>query len=48
MRMSREVKIAMTYGSGDQGKNDSTMLFYRAIADCNLISCLMNVVAYSS
>lgn len=46
--MSREVKITMTYGFGDQGKNDSTMLFYRAIADYSLMSRLMNFVTYSS
>lgn len=48
MKMSREVKIIMTYGFGDQGKNDATMLFYRAIADYSLISRLMNLVIYSS
>ncbi len=48
MRMSRGVKITMTYGSGDQGKNDFTVLFYRALADYSLISRHMNVVAYLS
>lgn len=48
MRMSRGVKITVTYGSGDQGKNDSTVLFYRAMADYSLISRLVNVVTYSS
>lgn len=48
MRMSREVKITMMYGFGDQGKNYSTMLFYRVIADYSLISRLMNVITYSS
>lgn len=48
MGMSREVKITLTYGFGDQGKNGSTVLFYRVIADYSLISRLMNVVTYSS
>lgn len=47
MRMSREVEITVTYGFGDHGENDSTVLFYRAMADYSLISRLMNVT-YSS
>lgn len=38
----------MMYGSGDQGKNYSSMLFYRAITDYGLISCLVNLITYSS
>lgn len=48
VRMNKEVKITMMYGFGDQGKNDSMVLFYRAMADYSLISHLMNVVTYSS
>lgn len=46
--MSIDVKITVVYGFGDQSKNDSTVLFYRVIADYSLISRLMNVVTYSS
>lgn len=43
MRMSREVKITVTYGSGDQGKNGFIVLF----SDYSFISRFMNVLTYS-
>lgn len=33
MSLNIEVEITLMYGFGDQGENDSAMLFYRAIAD---------------
>lgn len=48
MRMSREVEITVTYVYGDQGKNDSLVLFYRVAADYSLISHLINVTYSSS
>lgn len=48
MRMSREAEITMTHAFGDQGKNDSAVLFYRRIADYSLIARLVSALAYSS
>ena len=48
MRMSREAEITMTHACGDQGKNDSAVLFYRRIADYSVITRLVSTPAYSS